>query len=66
MIVHEIVDHPKTIRLPTRAPMISFFIVVDFGLGIKGRNFIQFLQVNLLTGFCALVDRPLRRSVEHL
>jgi hypothetical protein len=43
-------------------PINHFFIIVDFGLGIKGRNLFHLLQVELLTGFRALVELSLRRS----
>jgi hypothetical protein len=39
--------------------MISFFIVIDFGLGIKGRNLFHLLQEELLTGLQMMIELPL-------
>jgi hypothetical protein len=41
----------KTRMAPTKEPINHFFIIVDFGLRIKGRNLFYVLQVELLTGF---------------
>jgi hypothetical protein len=48
------------------APNKSFFIIVDFGLGIKGRNIFFLLQVKLLTSFRSLIGLLLRGFVDKL
>jgi hypothetical protein len=43
-IIQESICQTKMMIAPTKEPINHFFIIVDFGLKIKGKNLFQCLQ----------------------